>query len=343
MKKVYYSYNDIFLVPKCTTLNSRSEASTNVTLGKFNLTTPFISANMDTITGPQMATALWNLGAIGALHRFNTIDMAVHDYLTVVDNAGQGDGDCIVSIGVNKDYQERAYVLHSSGASVFLVDVAHGHSIQVKNTLKWLRKTFKDEITIIAGNVATPNAVLDLASWGADVVKVGVGPGSVCKTRVVTGHGVPQFSCLLECSAAADLNNIKIIADGGIRSSGDIVKSFVAGADYVMIGSLFAGTEQTPGEKHNIDNVYVKSYRGMASNDAQISYKGDNTKLPAEEGIALTIPYKGDVSQIVTELRQGLQSGMSYCNARELNEIYRNASWAVQTSSGYAEGTPHLK
>jgi len=343
VKKVYYSYNDIFLIPKCTSLKSRSEASTNVKLGKFDLSIPFISANMDTITGPQMAMALWNLGAVGALHRFNDTKNAVSDYLEVVDNSGHHDGDCIVSIGVNKDYQNRAKALYSAGATVFLVDVAHGHSIQVKDTLKWLKTTFSDSITIIAGNVATPDAVTDLAQWGADIIKVGVGPGSVCKTRIVTGHGVPQFSCLLDCSAAADLNNVKIIADGGIRNSGDIVKSFVAGADYVMIGSLFAGTEQTPGEKHIVNNTYVKSYRGMASNDAQMLYKGNDTKLPAEEGITLTIPYKGDVGQIVVELQQGLKSGMSYCNAYTLDNVYTNAQWGIQTTSGYAEGTPHLK
>ena len=344
-KRTYYTYNDIFLVPQYTELESRKDADTSTMLGNIKLSIPFISANMDTITGPKMAKVLWNMGAIGALHRFNDVDGAVSDYVCVRNNDGKDiQGDCIVSIGVNKDYQERAQSLYSVGARQFVVDVAHGHSLQVKKTLTWLRNKFGNDITIIAGNVATPTAVKDLATWGADVVKVGVGPGSVCKTRIVTGHGVPQFSCLLECAIAADLVGCKIIADGGIRNSGEIVKSFVAGADYVMIGSLLSGTCATPGDVIVADNgEQFKKFRGMASNDAQINYKGDGKYLPAEEGISAAVTYKGPTINVVNELKKGLQSGMSYCNASTLDKIYLNAAWELQTTSGFSEGTPHLK
>ena len=344
-KKTYYTYNDIFLVPQYTELESRKAADTSTIFGGMKLDIPFISANMDTITGPEMAKALWNIGAIGALHRFNDTEGAIKDYVNVRHNDGKDiAGECIVSIGVNKDFKQRAIALYGVGARLFVVDVAHGHSAQVKNTLCWLRKEFADDITIIAGNVAAPVAVHDLASWGADVVKVGVGPGSVCKTRVVTGHGVPQFSCLLECAIAADLVGCKLIADGGIRNSGDIVKSFVAGADYVMLGSLLSGTQETPGDVIIKDNgEKIKQFRGMASNDAQVDYKGKGKYLPAEEGISSTVKYKGAAIDIILELKKGLQSGMSYCNAAQLNKIYHNAVWALQTTSGLNEGTPHLK
>ena len=343
--KTYYTYNDIFLVPQFTELESRRAADTSAKLGNLQLSIPFISANMDTITGPKMAKTLWNAGAIGSLHRFNDVEGAVNDYLDVKNNDGnEKEGECIVSIGVNKDYQERSKQLYDVGARYFVVDVAHGHSLQVKNVLEWLRNEFGDELTLIAGNVATPEAVYDLSKWGADVIKVGVGPGSVCKTRIVTGHGVPQFSCLVECSTAADLMGTKIIADGGIRNSGDIVKSFVAGADYVMIGSLLSGTDATPGEVITADNgEKFKRFRGMASNDAQISYKGKGKYLPAEEGISSMVSYKGLTVDVINELKKGLQSGMSYCNSRQLKDIFLKAVWNIQTTSGYTEGTPHLK
>ena len=333
----YYSYDDVCLIPQCTTLNSRQDASTACKLFDLNLETPFISANMDTITGPAMAEAMWYEGGIGALHRFNSIKEACEDYAYVL----QAHAQCLVSVGVNKDFKERALGLYNTGARYFVVDIAHGHSEQMKRTLGWLKETWSD-INIIAGNVATATAVYDMASWGADIVKIGVGPGSVCKTRIVTGHGVPQFSCLLECSMAADEENVKLIADGGIKNSGDIVKAFVAGTDYIMMGSLLAGTLETPGRLLIKNGETYKEYRGMASNAAQSDYKGDNVRLPAEEGICTLVPQKSNVTEVIRELRKGLQSGMSYCNARNLKEINYNAEWALQTVSGLSEAKPHI-
>lgn len=341
MKK-YYTYDDVFLIPQFTDLNSRSEASTKCKLFDLELNTPFISANMDTITGPAMAEAMWHdEGGIGALHRFNSIKKACLDYTRVIEAHAQ----CLVSIGVNKDFKERALALHYAGARHFVVDIAHGHSEQMKKTLGWLKNKWND-VHIIAGNVATPKAVLDLARWGADIIKVGIGPGACCKTRVVTGHGIPQFSAVLECAAAAKSRNIQIIADGGIRYSGDIVKAFAAGADFVMIGSLLAGTDETPGnivtKTNGSTTERMKAYRGMASDAARESRELEYSYVPAAEGIQTLVPCKGPVKHILVQLQKGLQSGMSYCNARELDEINDAAIWDVQTQSGYSEGRPHI-
>jgi len=337
MKEQYYSYDDVCLIPRYTTLNSRQDASTKCKLFDLELNVPFISANMDTITGAEMAGAMWYAGGIGALHRFNSIEKACNEYTCVIENNAQ----CLVSIGVNNNFKERALGLYNTGARYFVVDIAHGHSEQMKKALTWLKEKLSD-IHIIAGNVASAEAVYDLATWGADIVKVGVGPGSVCKTRIVTGHGIPQFSCLLECAAAADEEDVKLIADGGIKTSGDIVKAFVAGADYIMMGSLLSGTQETPGRTLVKDGELYKEYRGMASNAAQSGYKGENVRLPAEEGVCTLVHQKSGVGDVIEELRKGLQSGMSYCNARTLRDINLNALWSFQTANGLQEAKPHI-
>jgi len=296
---------------------------------------------MDTITGPAMAEAMWHNGALAALHRFNSIEQACKDYAQVLEAHAQ----CLVSIGVNKGVKERALALYHTGARHFVVDIAHGHSEQMKKTLGWLSNKWSD-VHIIAGNVATPKAVLDLARWGADIIKIGIGPGACCKTRVVTGHGIPQFSAVLECAEAAASRNVQIIADGGIRNSGDVVKAFAAGANFVMIGSLLAGTNETPGAivtKTNGPSIErMKVYRGMASDAARESRELEYSYVPAAEGIQTLVPCKGPAKHVIAQLQKGLQSGMSYCSARGLDEINDAAIWGVQTQSGYSEGKPHI-
>ena len=354
MKK-NYTYDDVCLIPQMTNLRSRNDAKTIVTFGRNNeikLLAPFISANMDTVTGPEMAALIWDVGGIGALHRFNTVEEACKDYLEV--KKINPPAECIVSVGVH-DYKERCEELAKVGAKYFVVDIAHGHSIAMKEALSWMKSNLRlkngDKPYIIAGNVATPLAVRHLSEWGADVVKVGIGPGACCKTRIVTGHGVPQFSAVLDCAKEAHRLGVKTIADGGIRNSGDIVKAFAAGTDFVMLGSLLSGTKEAPGQvitkvTERGDKQHFKVYRGMASDSARKDrgkeYNDKYSYVPAAEGVKTLVPYKGSAHDIILQLKKGLKSGMSYCNAISIDEIKDCALFELQTSSGFNEGKPHI-
>lgn len=338
--KSYYSFDDIFLFPKFSECASRQSLDTSVKIGNFNLKTPIISANMDTITESEMAIKIYDSGGIGALHRF----MSVADNVLEYKKVRRANADCFVSIGVNDHPLHRASSLYAAGARHFIIDIAHGHSILMLHTLTTMRRTFGTDVYIVAGNVATPEAVRDLADWGANCIKIGVGGGSCCKTRVVTGHGVPMFSCLLECCEEADVRDVQIVADGGIRSSGDIVKSLVAGADMVMLGSLFSGASETPGDVIITDDGAVKDFRGMASEAAMIKrYGNTRASMPADEGVRSTVACKGSVKDIINVLTKGIQSGMSYCSAQTLREIPIKARWGVQTIAGSSEGLPHIQ
>jgi len=338
--ETYYTFSDVFLIPQMTDCSTRSSLDTSTSIGNIDLELPIISANMDTITGPTMAIAMQHSGGVGALHRFNSIKSAVSDYKSVITR----NKDCFVSVGVNGDSIDRARALYDAGARNFIIDVAHGHCTMMRYTLNVMRNTFGSSVYIVAGNVATPAAVKDLASWGADCIKVGIGGGSCCSTRVITGHGVPMFSCLLKCCETADrIGNVKVIADGGIRSSGDIVKALVAGADYVMIGSLLSGTHETPGEEIYINGERYKSFRGMASTAAMIDRNNrDKISMPVGEGVNTTVPAKGYVVTVLNDLRSGIKSGMSYMNAHSIKEIPVVARWGAQTAAGSHEGTPHI-
>jgi IMP dehydrogenase len=337
--KTYYTFSDIFLVPQITDCLSRSELDTSSAIGSIKLDVPVISSNMDTVTGPKMAIAMFESGGVGALHRFTTIDQAVKDYKEVTATGA----DCLVSVGVNEIDLKRTRALYSAGARNFIVDIAHGHSTMMRHTLKIMRNTFGDSIYIVAGNVATPEAVLDLAEWGADCVKVGIGGGSCCSTRVITGHGVPMFTCLLECCSAADVCGVKIIADGGIRSSGDAVKALAAGSDFIMVGSLLSGADETPGETITTNGKDYKVFRGMASTAAMIDRNNrSRNDLPVGEGVKTTVPAKGPVESIIKRFQSGIRSGMSYMGAKKISQIPLVAKWGAQTSSGHSEGTPHI-
>ena len=253
-----------------------------------------------------MAVAMASAGGTSALHRFNTTSKGVADYKRVQDSGA----DCFVSIGVSDDNVSRARALYAAGARNFIVDIAHGHSSMMRHTLTVMRKTFGTAIYIVAGNVATPEAVKDLAQWGADCVKIGIGGGSCCSTRVITGHGVPMFSCLLRCCEAADVVGVKTIADGGIRTSGDIVKAFAAGADFVMIGSLLSGTTETPGDVIRIDGHKFKKFRGMASTAAMIQRNNrDRADMPVGEGVNTTVILKGPAADVIKNLQWVLEAG----------------------------------
>ena len=207
----------------------------------------------------------------------------------------------------------------------------------VEKSIKYLRDEFGDNISIIAGNIATAQGFSDLASWGADAIRVGIGGGSICSTRIQTGHGVPTLQSILDCRDAADA---VLIADGGIKTAGDIVKSLAAGADMVMLGSMLAGTQETPGEVFQTnDNKSYKVYRGMASPEAQIAWRGSARSL---EGISTTVPYKGPVRDILFKLEKNIKSGLSYSGARNLKEFRAKARFLKQTPSSLKESNTHI-
>jgi len=257
------------------------------------------------------------------------------------------------AIGVKEQELERAKLLIEAGADVIVIDVAHGHSEMCIEMIKRIRRIYGDEVDLVAGNVATPEGVEDLASAGADAVKVGIGPGSVCTTRLVAGVGVPQLTAIMKCAEAAERMGVPIIADGGIREGGDIVKALAAGASTVMIGRLLAGTDESPGTIVVKNGRRYKIYRGMASMYAMLGREfrlGENEAealLDASEysyyaeGVEAYVPYTGSASDVIRRLVAGLRSGMSYLGARTIEELRRNAVFIRITELGYRESAPH--
>lgn len=328
------TFNDVLLMPQKSDVRSRREPELNTRLTqKISLKKPFISANMDTVTEFEMAKAMDDQGALGILHRF----MSIADQIVMVQKLREvGVANIAASIGVNQDFQDRTKALISAGVNVLTIDIAHGHSVAMLETLKWLKDTYPD-IQVIAGNVASPQACLDLIEAGADCLKVGIGPGSMCTTRVITGCGVPQLTAIALCAEVTRSKNIPLIADGGIKTSGDIVKALAAGADSVMLGSILSGTLETPGPiRHG-----KKEYRGMASKAAQVSWRGEVPEGMAPEGEATLVPIKGHVSDVISELSGGLRSGMSYINATSISEIPEKARFIEMTGMGHYESRAH--
>ena len=217
------------------------------------------------------------------------------------------------------------------------LDVAHGHHALVRTALRTLRKNLGDKIHLMAGNVATLEAFNDLADWGANSIRVGIGGGSICSTRINTGHGVPTFQSVLDCSRSN--REAKLIADGGIRNAGDIVKALAAGADFVMLGSMLAGTDESPGEIFKSGNNKYKVYRGMASRSAQLDWRG---KSSSPEGVSTTIPYKGSVAEILQDISGNIKSGFSYTGVRNLMDLQVKATFLQQTPAGQFESSTHI-
>ena len=330
------SYDDVLLVPQYSEIRSREECDTSTVLGPgVELKIPIISSCMDTVTEAEMAAALARIGGLGIIHRYNTPEDQAELVRSAVVNAGGG--PVAAAIGVTGDYFKRADLLLASGASALCIDVAHGHHILVKEVLEELRATHGEGLCIIAGNVATKQGINDLADWGANAVRCNIGGGSICSTRIQTGHGVPGLETILQCYQTD--RNVAIIADGGLRNSGDIVKAIAAGADCVMLGSLLSGTDETPGDFVYVNGEKRKAYRGMASPEAQFDWRGRAGSL---EGVSATVPYKGSANLILTNLMQGLRSGMSYSGARTLKELQHRAQFIKQSSAGATESGTHI-
>jgi IMP dehydrogenase len=328
------TYDDVLIVPQKSDVRSRRQPDLSTRLTKkVNISIPFVSANMDTVTESDMAEAMYKSGAFGILHRF----MSISDQVSHIEKIKlAGIKNISASIGVNDDFKDRAEALVKCGVNIITIDIAHGHSVSMLETMKWMKDRFPD-VEIIAGNVATPEAYRDLCEAGADAIKVGIGPGSMCTTRIITGCGVPQMTAIGLCAEVAKDMNVPLIADGGIKTSGDIVKAFACGADTVMLGSILSGTLETPGPiRHG-----KKEYRGMASKAAQVSWRGEVPEGMAPEGEATFVSIKGHVSDVVKELAGGLRSGMSYINALKIEEIREKALFMEMTSQGYHESRAH--
>ena len=325
------TYDDMLLVPQYSDITSRSEVDITSCLGHREFTLPIIASPMDTVSEADMAIAMNNAGGLAVLHRYNSIT----EQQTM---AKQVAGQVAAAIGVTGDYLERAEALLAAGTDILCIDVAHGHHSLVKKALETLRNEYDNHIYIIAGNVCTLEGINDVSDWGADAVRCNIGGGSICSTRLVTGHGLPGLQTIFDC-ARTD-RDVKIIADGGIKTSGDIVKALAAGADFVMCGSLLAGTEESPGQAISLPNgSRMKEYRGMASKDAQLNWR---KKTSTPEGVASYIPYKGSVQEILQDLEGGIKSGLSYTGARNLVELRRKVEWARQTSAGTQESGTHI-
>lgn len=332
-----FTYDDILLVPSYNHWESRKVVDISMTCkrGKLTLALPVMTANMDTITETAMADFIGAKGGIGVLHRFMTIEDNVRVFK-----------DCqhppFVSIGCTKKDLERAEALRDAGADRFCVDVAHAHARYVGKTIKEIRDLLGEGLCLMAGNVATYAGADFLASCGVDIVKVGIGGGSVCTTRIKTGFGVPNLTAIRNCARV----DRSIVADGGIRYAGDIVKALAFGADFVMVGSMLAGTRPTPGAvitKKRGDGLVerVKTYRGMASSEVQQDYHGGVAEWKTAEGIATEVPYREDEEAIIADIIGGLRSGLTYGGASTITELQRKLDYIEITPAGRTESLPH--
>ena len=329
------TYDDVLLVPQYSNIKSRKEVDISSDLDEdltFNL--PIISSPMDTVTESEMAYAISKMGGLGIIHRYNSIQEQAGMVAEVVSAGIEVVG---AAVGVSDDYFERAQTLVENGAKVICVDVAHGHHVLMENALGTLRQAFDGEVHIMAGNVATLEGINALAEWGAQSIRCNIGGGSICSTRIQTGHGLPGLQTIFDC--ADTHHDVAIIADGGIRTSGDIVKALAAGADFVMLGSLLAGTLQSPGDIVTTPEGLKKRYRGMASKDAQMDWRG---RYSSNEGVSTFIKYKGEVKDVLQDLRGGIVSGFSYSGARNLTSLQNEAVWVRQTGAGLTESKTHI-
>jgi IMP dehydrogenase len=285
-------------------------------------------------------------GALGGLVTMKDIEKsAEHPDATKDDSGSLMVG---AALGTSSDTLERAKALSEAGVDLFVIDSAHGHSKNVINTIKVIKKEFPS-IDVIGGNVATPEGALELVKAGADAVKVGMGPGSICTTRIIAGIGVPQISAILDIKEALEKMNVGIIADGGIRFSGDIAKAIAAGASSVMLGGLFAGTEEAPGKVELFQGRSFKTYRGMGSIGAMTERQDANRYMQEDtdadklvpEGIEGRVPYKGLVINVINQLIGGLRQSMGYIGCKTIEEVYQNSEFVEITNAGMTESHVH--
>jgi|TARA_R110000850_G_scaffold26711_5_gene76241 IMP dehydrogenase len=337
------TYDDVLLVPRFSDIESRSEIVLDSDLdNRRTLTLPIISSPMDTITGAAMASTMALNGGLGIIHRYNTPDEQASIVFTakrISSTINKKDNLVGAAIGVSGDYLDRARKLVKAGADIICIDIAHGHHILMQKAIRDVRTVVGTGIHIMAGNVATKEGYEDLSRWGADSVRCNVGGGSICSTRIQAGSGYPGLQTLFDCSSSDFSGRVPIIADGGIRNSGDIVKALAAGADFVMLGSLLSGTEETPSDTIEVGGETRKVYRGMASREAQLAWRGKTSSL---EGVATTVAHKGSVEHTLSDLERGIRSGLSYSGARTIEDFQTVAEFVRQTRAGTVESGTHI-
>ncbi|MBO4475844.1 MAG: IMP dehydrogenase [Bacteroidales bacterium] len=332
------TFDDVLLVPAYSEVlpkdvSLRSRFTRNITLDL-----PFVSAAMDTVTESAMAIAMARAGGIGVIHK----NMSAEAQAAQVRKVKAEGLPVAAGAGITSDILERVSMLVDAGADAIVLDSAHGHSKGVITALRKVKEAFPG-VDVVVGNIATAEAAKALVDAGADALKVGIGPGSICTTRIVAGVGVPQITAIADVAAAA--GGIPVIADGGLRYSGDVVKALAAGADCVMCGSMFAGTDEAPGDTVQIDGCPMKSYRGMGSIDAMQSgsadryfQKGGGKLVP--EGVAAAVPCKGPVADVLFQLAGGLRSGMGYVGAPTVEALH-GASFIRISPASLRENHPH--
>ena len=324
------SFDDVLLVPHHSTVKSRHDVDLTMDAGNLKLVMPIMAAPMDTICEDEMALVMSICGGLGIIHRYQPIEKQAEMVRKVASKGHIVFG----SVGVKETIND-ARKLVEAGARGILVDTANGHSELAIDAVRRLNYTFSEHIHIMAGNVSTWEGFRDLAEAGANSVRVGIGGGSMCTTRIVTGHGIPTLQSVLDIEEMRDMmgTNCAIIADGGIRNSGDAVKAYAAGADFVMIGSLLAGTSRTPGAAIN----GRKLFRGMASEAAQ-KVVG---KLSVVEGASTTVEYKGSTESVLKTLTNGIRSGVSYSGIDALDQLSNCAEFIEISQNGMRESLPH--
>ena len=355
------TFDDVLLIPaESHVLPNEVKLDTKLA-PNLQLHIPLISAGMDTVTEGNMAFAMAENGGLGVIHKNLSFEAQVDEVKKAkgktvdpnlphpaVDN--QGRLLAAAAVGVTSDTFERAESLLEAGADAIVIDTAHGHSAGVLRKIKEIREHFPNA-TLIAGNVATGEGTAALFDAGVDVVKVGIGPGSICTTRIVAGVGVPQITAIYDAASVAQKYGKKIIADGGIKYSGDVVKALAAGGNAVMLGSMFSGTTEAPGTIFTNEGKQFKSYRGMGSVGAMSQQHGSSDRYfqggvneankLVPEGVEALVPYKGDVSNIIYQIDGGLRAGMGYVGASTIEELIENSQFVQITNAGLRESHPH--
>jgi IMP dehydrogenase len=338
------SYNDVLLIPQYSDIESRLDVdlSTQIT-PHVRLKIPLISSNMSSVTNEKLATELGILGGLGVIPRF----MTPQDEADIVAKVKQNNVLVGAAVGEREDPIERAEMLVKAGVDILFLDVAHGFMEKTLRTTRILKKHFNNKIDVVSGNVATKDAAEALFKNGADSVKVGIGPGTTCITRVETGCGVPQITAVMEASKAARKFNKTLICDGGMENSGDIVKGLAAGAAAIMSGNLFAGAKEAAGEIIEKDGKLYKQYNGstsLAEKMRQVKKMGG--KLPSNyikqiEGVETLVPLEGSIAEIVGKLTSNIRSGYSYLGARNVNTLWKNAHFIRISPMGFKENGAH--
>lgn len=342
--KLALSYNDVLLIPQLSSIRSRTEVdlTTKIT-PDITLKVPLIAANMDTVTGVEMAVEVYKLGGIGFIGRFDPPKIQA-DKVAKIKKLG---GESIGVVGVKDNYIERSEMLLKAGSIALHLDIAHAHATHGLEVIRAVKKKFP-KVSLIAGTVATYDGAYDLLKAGADSLKVGIGAGTTCITRIATGHGVPEITAIMDATRAKNkFKNKFVIADAGAANSGDIVKALAAGASAYEGGSWAAGTDEAPGKIITKNGVFYKEYNGSTSleeKQRQIEKDSSNKKPHYSihvEGVEGMVKYKGPLSEVVESLSAGIRSGFSYSGATNINELWRKAQFIQITEAGYSESKPH--